>query len=93
MQHFLDCNGNIPETMPKEAKALAGFHALVVDAVTDIGVQPDLVPTDLRCFEKGCKGHTAVQIVVDDKIHWYCDTCDMGGIISEWQGTKFDNMR
>jgi hypothetical protein len=31
MLHFLDDQGNIPKQMPKEARELAGFHALVVN--------------------------------------------------------------
>lgn len=36
MQHFLDQQGDIPKQMPKEARELASFHALVVDATTRI---------------------------------------------------------
>lgn len=34
MQHFLDDKGNIPKQMPKEARELASFFALVIDATT-----------------------------------------------------------
>ena len=34
MPHFLDEQGNIPKQMPKEARELASFFALVVDATT-----------------------------------------------------------
>jgi len=34
MPHFLDDKGNIPTEMPKEARELASFLALVVDATT-----------------------------------------------------------
>ena len=34
MTHFLDETGNIPDAMPKEARHLASFHALVVDFAT-----------------------------------------------------------
>lgn len=34
MTHFLDDQGNIPKQMPKEARELANFLALIVDATT-----------------------------------------------------------
>jgi len=34
MQHFLDETGNILKQMPKEARELASFMALVVDTTT-----------------------------------------------------------
>lgn len=92
MQHFLNKKGEIPETMPDEAKALAGFQAMVVDAATNNKTQTEPLLTDLRCFEKGCKGHVLVEIIAEEnKIHWNCIACDMGGIISNWEGTKWDN--
>jgi hypothetical protein len=96
MQHFLDENGNIPESMPYEAKALASFQALVVDAATQNGLTDLTILTDLRCFEKGCEGKIMIEgVLSDNRIQWHCDEyeCEMGGIISDWQGTKFDNMK
>jgi hypothetical protein len=95
MQHFLDVNGNIPEGMHEEAKALAGFHALVVDAATQNGLSDLPILTDLRCFEKGCEGTIMIEgVLSENRIQWHCDYCEeMGGIISEWQGTKFDNTK
>jgi hypothetical protein len=34
MPHFLDETGDIPKQMPKEARELASFMALVIDATT-----------------------------------------------------------
>lgn len=95
MQHYLDCNGNIAESMPYEAKALASFQALLVDAATLNGLKNLPILTDLRCFEKGCEGTIMIEgVLSDNRIQWHCDECEeMGGIISEWQGTKFDNTK
>ena len=94
MQHFLNDKGEIPDSMQDEAKALAGFHAMVVDAVTICRIQTETKLTDLTCFEKGCDGHILVEIIdEEERIHWYCNKCDMEGIISDWQGTKWDNTK
>lgn len=94
MQHFLNEQGEIPDSMPDEAKALAGFQALVVDAATENGLTDLPILTDLRCFEKGCEGDIVIAAVLsENRIEWQCNECEMGGIISEWMGTKFDNTK
>jgi hypothetical protein len=52
--HFLDEEGNIPKKMPKEARELASFHALVVDETTKS--KSPVVLTGIRCFRKICVG-------------------------------------
>ena len=91
MTHFLDENGNIPKQMPKEARELASFLALVIDTTTKI-LPTKLTPTNLRCFEKGCQGTTRIELLSStNEIHWMCSRCDNEGKISHWQGTKWDN--
>jgi hypothetical protein len=91
MTHFLDETGNIPTKMPKPARELAGFHALVVDA-TSKEKADTLVSTGLRCFTKKCIGLIESEIMLEtDEIHWFCTECDKEGFISSWQGTKWDN--
>lgn len=90
MTHFLDEQGNIPKQMPKEARELASFFALVIDATTKT-MPATLTPTDIRCFEKGCHGIIKTAIKHDnEEIHWYCPVCKNEGIISHWHGTKWD---
>ena len=55
MTHFLDEQGNIPKQMPKQARELASFLALVVDATTKI-MPSTLTSTEIRCFKKGGHG-------------------------------------
>ena len=90
MSHFLDKNGNIPKQMPKKARELASFLALVIDTTTKI-LPAKLTHTNLRCFEKGCQGTARVEILPTDEIHWICSRCDNEGKISHWQRTKWDN--
>ena len=88
MTHFLDETGNIPPEMPKEARELASFMALVVDETTKL-LPTRLTPTEIRCFEKGCNGTTRVEIHRQSEgVLWVCLHCENEGVISEWQGTK-----
>ena len=71
MPHFLDETGNIPKQMPKEARELASFLALVVDTTTKT-LPSTLTSTDIRCFNKGCHGLIKTAIMPKNKeIHWY----------------------
>lgn len=93
LTHFLDEQGNIPKQMPKEARELASFFALVIDTTTNINPKR-LSATNISCFEKGCPGTTRVEILrSSNEIHWMCSRCDNEGKISQWQGTKWDNSK
>ncbi len=88
--HFLDETGNVPIQMPKEARELVSFLALVIDTTTK-SLSPGWTASEIRCFEKGCHGMVRVEIVPSNEIHWKCCNCENEGLISEWQGTKWDN--
>ena len=91
MTHFLDDQGNIPKQMPKEARELANFLALVVDATTKT-MPTTLTSTEIRCFQKGCHGVVKSAIRLKKvEIHWYCPDCENEGVISHWGSTKWDN--
>ena len=92
LTHFLDEQGNIPKQMPKEAREMANFLGLVVDATTRT-MPNTLTSTEIRCFQKGC--HGVVKSSIRQKvgeIHWYCPDCENEGIINHWQGTKWNNI-
>jgi hypothetical protein len=91
MQHFLDDKGNIPKQMPKEARELASFFALVIDATTKKSPFK-LSEIELRCFEKGCLGIIKSEVLKEtNEIHWVCSKCQNEGRISNWKLTKWDN--
>jgi len=91
MQHFIDANGNIPKQMPKEARELASFMALVVDTTTKT-LPSTLTSTDIRCFQKDCHGLIKTALIPkSEEVHWYCPDCENEGVISEWKKTKWDN--
>lgn len=89
LTHFLNDQGNIPTQMPKEARELANFLALIVDATTRT-MPSTLSSTDIRCFHKGCHGLVKSAIRPKEaEIHWYCPECENEGVISNWEGTKW----
>ncbi len=92
--HFLDEQGNIPTTMPKEARELANFLALIIDAATDYESESGF-ETAIRCFNRGCEGTVQSIILIDQDyvIHWRCNACENEGIISEWEDSRWDNGR
>jgi len=92
LTHFLNDQENIPTQMPKEARELANFLALIVDVTTR--TKPStLTSTDIRCFQKGCHGFVKSAIrPKEGEIHWYCPECKNEGVISQWQGTKWNNI-
>ena len=91
MQHFLDEKGNIPKNMPKQARELASFMALIVDTTTK-KIPFTLSQTDIRCFKKKCEGLIKSEVLKENnEIHWVCSECDNEGMISDWKLTKWDN--
>jgi hypothetical protein len=65
----------------------------VIDATT-ITLPTTLTSSDIRCFAKGCHGIVKTSFNhKNEEIHWYCPDCDNEGMISNWQGTRWDNRR
>lgn len=88
-QHFLNEKGDIPTDMPKDARELANFLALLIDDAT-LG-EYDSEP-QIRCIEKNCPGLIVPTIIEDfNEIYWVCVTCKTEGVITGWQVTKWDN--
>jgi hypothetical protein len=91
IQHLLDASAKMPKEMPKEARELIGFLILIIDTTTK-NLPHTLTHTDIRCFEKGCSGIIKTALRPDtEEIHWFCPDCENEGLISGWQGTKWDN--
>ena len=88
-QHYLNDKENIPTDIPKEARELANFLALLIDDASSGDY--DAEPT-IRCIEKGCEG-LIVPILVEDKdeIYWSCVASKVNGVITDWKGCRWDN--
>jgi len=92
IQHFLDNKGDIPKKMSKEARKRASYFALVIDTTTKNN-STAFISTDIRCFEKRCQGMIKTELRLEnDEIIWFCPDCKVEGVISGWQGTKWDNI-
>jgi hypothetical protein len=93
IQHLLDASVKMQKEMPKEVRDLIGFLKLVINTTTKI-LPHTLTTTDIPCFRKSCDGliKTALRLS-NEEIHWYCPKCENEGIISGWQGTKWDNRK
>jgi hypothetical protein len=91
IQHLLNASEKMSGEMPKEAREIIGFLTLIIDTTTKILPQT-LTTTDVKCFKNGCSGMIKSAFRPDnEEIHWYCPDCEVDGLISGWQGTKWDN--
>lgn len=86
MTHFLDEEGNIAAAMNKQGRELASFLALVIDSATT-PLSEEFV--GLKCWKKKCTGVIGNDIVEDEILYW-CTDCENAGIITGWEGTKWD---
>jgi hypothetical protein len=89
LSHFLDENGKIIKSMPKEAREMAGFFFLIKDAV--ISSEAYEIKTEIRCFKPGCDGKIFIRLSEEENIEWHCLMCGVSGIIHNWHIYKCDN--
>ena len=66
MHHILDKTGDIPKSVPKEARELSAFFSLVIDETLKT-LPSTLTSTGIRCFKKKCTG-----IIPEPMKHWIC---------------------
>ena len=91
--HFLDDAGELVAEMPSPARKLASFLVLLIDAVTQTIPAHDY-DTRIRCRTKGCTGSIRASLTSpEDEISWYCPDCRHNGVIRNWQGTKWSQIR
>lgn len=87
--HFLDADGELAE-MPRPARRLASFLVLLIDATTQTVPARDY-DTRIRCRTSDCMGSIQASVPTrNEKIVWHCPRCGHNGVISNWQGTKWD---
>jgi len=90
--HLLDDQGDIPNDMPQKARELASFLTFIIEAATDFESE-DGFETGVRCNQKGCQGMIQSWLLLEEnhEIYWHCPECGNEGIISEWEGSKWDS--
>ena len=78
--------------MPSEAKELASFLTHIIEASTDFDSESGY-STEITCINKGCKGIIQSRLLIekDHEIYWQCPECKEEGIITEWEGSRWDN--
>ena len=90
--HYLDETCELAE-MPKPARRLASFLVLPIDAATR-AIPARNSDTRIRCRTRACMGSIQASIASKDgEIVWHCPECGHNGVISNWQGTKWDQTR
>ena len=91
ISHYLNDIGLLKPDMPTPINRMAEFLLAIVEAVTP------KIPTlgynsGVRCRKRGCKGSIQASLhTLDGKIAWCCPICEQNGVISHWQGTKWDH--
>lgn len=95
LRHFLNEEGEIPGVLPQEARELASFLVLIVDAVTSVYPDPKWsIETGITCRSPGCRGEIVCALDADEGlIHWYCLDCGADGTISGWRASRWDNTK
>lgn len=87
IRDFLDDAGE-PVDSPAPLRRMAEFLGAIIDAVTrkypTVGHN-----TKVRCCRRG--SILASLQVADGNIAWRCTICRQSGMISNWQGTKWDH--
>ena len=90
--HYLDETGELAE-MPGPARKLASFLVLLIDAASQVGPVSDF-DTKIRCRTDACKGSIRTSLAsINEEIVWHCPDCGHNGVIRNWQGTKWDQLR
>ncbi|MBN2103634.1 hypothetical protein JW835_06295 [bacterium] len=89
--HYLDEKGEVAE-IPKAVKKLADYLVLIIKTATEHFPAKDF-KTGLPCRKKTCQGRILTSIFQKGgDIYWHCPVCEEQGIITDWQGTKWDNI-
>ena len=90
LRHYLNDDGELKEDIPSEARQMASFLALIVDA-TSAQSPEEFLETGIRCRAAECRGKILARVEKKSlEIHWECPLCGHHGLITNWQDTKWD---
>ena len=91
--HYLDESGDIADIASPEAKQLACFLVLIIDA-TSQNCSVVFDDTEIRCRSEGCSASILSRFEPEtEDIIWHCPICGHNGMIRNWQNTKWDQRR
>ncbi len=92
LRHCLNKNGDIPENIPIPAYDMSIFMVSIVEKVT--AAFPFVkanIKTGIQCRTKTCRGDIIGALDgLTDPVLWGCEKCGDNGMISDWQGSKWD---
>lgn len=93
IRHYLDEQGNLPDSLPVPAMAIDFFCGAVVAWVSG-WPGPDGELTNVPCRRSRsrppCYGDVYARHTTDDRIEWRCRACGEEGVISGRRGTRWD---
>ncbi len=92
---FFDDAGNLVE-LTEQAKPILKFLKTIV-ATVSADIDKPIVNVDLKCSSRAdgllCEGYIDGSHVEHGFIEWHCDTCEVFGRISNWQGSMYDKQK
>jgi len=96
IQHFM--NGNVEaDDLPADALALFNFLTTIIEEVTedtDEAYPSSTVSACRNVSNPGCNGDVVAWVSHDGgHIHWGCTDCEDEGMITHWEGTKWDQRK
>ncbi len=93
IRHFLDESGNVPD-LPFETQELFNFLSAIIETAT-IAYGLPITLAEVHCrnmtHPKPCDGE--IEVWVDSEsnnIGWECLECAEEGVITHWEGTRWD---
>jgi hypothetical protein len=105
LRSFLDEEGNVL-ALTEQANSVFTFLTRIVLAVSQELLSPQsmrhnneqpLIDIDLNCnaraAELTCTGSIKANSITHGIIEWHCDTCEIDGNISHWQGSLWDKQK
>ena len=97
IQHFLNEDGSIPDSLPLEAEELLFFLIAIIETATteyERSITISLI-SGLYCrkITKEYPSSRKIRVWIDPQTHqvcWACPECGDKGTISYWEGTPWD---
>ncbi len=89
--HFLDEFGEVV-ALPPAVRKIATFLTQLIDEATK-AFPSECHKTSVGCRTKGCDGRICTHLTSQfDEILWHCPQCETSGVLSNWQGTRWNQL-
>lgn len=95
LEQFLDEKGAVSELTDQAKKVFKFLTEIVLTVSTD--TEQPVVFVDLKCNSRAvgltCQGSIEASCINSRMIDWHCDSCEVSGTISNWQGSLWDRKK